>query len=74
MKNFFKICVRCEGKSGYTFLSKDHITPLYQGGSNSIKNLQPICPFCNASKGPENFDHRKLFAEKHVLKLEPKWL
>lgn len=48
-------CCRCKGPGEVV---KDHITPIYQGGSDSIENLQPLCRTCNASKGPENIDHR----------------
>lgn len=48
-------CVRC-GMQGR--VEKDHIVPLYQGGCDCIGNLQPLCPRCNCSKGPESFDFR----------------
>lgn len=48
-------CVRC-GADGQ--LVKDHIKPIYQGGSDGIENLQPLCKPCNSSKGPEATDHR----------------
>lgn len=48
-------CVRC-GTDGK--LVKDHIKPIYQGGSDGIENLQPLCVRCNSSKGPEAIDHR----------------
>lgn len=48
-------CVRC-GSDGQ--LVKDHIKPIYQGGSDGIDNLQPLCKSCNSSKGPEDTDHR----------------
>jgi uncharacterized protein YdaU (DUF1376 family) len=49
-------CVRC-GISDCEIV-KDHIKPIYQGGSDGIENIQPLCRTCNASKGPEDDDHR----------------
>jgi 5-methylcytosine-specific restriction endonuclease McrA len=42
-------CVKCG--AAHTPLDKDHIVPLYCGGDNGIKNIQPLCPSCNAAKG-----------------------
>lgn len=52
----FGQCVRCGATDGN--LVKDHIEPIYQGGSDAIENLQPLCLSCNSSKGPEAVDHR----------------
>lgn len=49
--DFGYYCVRC-GCLPIT-LHKDHITPIYQGGSDGIDNIQPLCPKCNSSKGSE---------------------
>lgn len=49
-------CVRC-GTGEYR-VERDHIVPVYQNGSDSIENIQPVCARCNASKGPEAIDHR----------------
>jgi len=65
---FFGCCVRCGETPQKLF--KDHIIPIYQGGSDSIKNIQPLCPRCSSMKGPENTDHRPMMAEK----LGKKWL
>jgi len=48
-------CVRCGSTEK---IQKDHIVPIYQGGDDSIENLQPLCRTCNSAKGPENIDHR----------------
>ena len=55
LKNEFQCrCVRCG--DGTMRLDKDHIVPVYKGGSDSIDNIQPLCARCNASKGPETTD------------------
>lgn len=45
-------CVQC-GRIGY-HLDKDHIIPVYQGGSDGLDNIQPLCAWCNSSKGPDS--------------------
>jgi 5-methylcytosine-specific restriction endonuclease McrA len=51
---FEHCCVRCLEFSEK--LEKDHIIPIYQGGSDGIENLQPLCKKCNTAKGPENIN------------------
>lgn len=41
-------CVRC-GVEGFN-LVQDHITPIYQEGSDGIDNLQPLCAKCTAAR------------------------
>lgn len=48
-------CVRCGSTES---IEKDHITPICQGGDDSIENLQPLCALCNSSKGGEAIDFR----------------
>jgi hypothetical protein len=49
------VCVGCHEQ---TRCEKDHIVPVYQGGSDGIDNLQPLCRACNAGKGPKSDDLR----------------
>jgi 5-methylcytosine-specific restriction endonuclease McrA len=72
MKLYFGHCVRC-GVCGVE-LVKDHIVPIYQGGSDSIKNLQPLCRKCNSSKGPEDIDFRVLFCDNRNIYMPKDWL
>lgn len=48
-------CPRC-GNECDDF-QKDHVVPIYQGGSDAIDNIQPLCRKCNSSKGPDRTDH-----------------
>lgn len=48
-------CVKCSSEDA---LVKDHIVPIYQGGSDGLDNLQPLCRPCNSSKGAESQDFR----------------
>lgn len=52
---FGRRCLKCGATSS---IVKDHITPIYQGGSDSIDNLQPLCNACNGRKGSDTTDHR----------------
>lgn len=63
LKNEFLMhCVRCGCVPGK--LVKDHITPLYQGGSDGLENLQPLCIRCNSSKGAEAFNWKEFRRER----------
>ncbi len=59
VRDIIGVCVHCGGRE-YP-LGKDHIIPLYQGGSDGIDNLQPSCARCNAGKGADNEDKRRRY-------------
>ncbi len=59
MRSYYACCVRCGALDGTVEIVKDHITPIYQGGSDSIANLQPLCTPCNSAKGSESTDWRQ---------------
>lgn len=58
---FCGLCVRCLAAGRWPAPGgtvKDHIRPLYRGGDDSVRNIQPLCPPCNNSKGPDPVDYR----------------
>ena len=58
-------CVIC-GATGRS-LERDHILPICHGGSDSIRNIQPVCSSCNSRKGLDGKDHRPSGWEGAVL-------
>ncbi len=67
VRRFSFRCVRCGCL--HSKLQKDHIIPIYQGGSDGIDNLQPLCQPCNGAKGPDAFNwaaHREQFGFDEV--------
>lgn len=51
-------CLRCEVKESDVPLTKDHVVPLSEGGTNYASNLQPLCRQCNSWKGAREIDFR----------------
>jgi 5-methylcytosine-specific restriction endonuclease McrA len=52
-------CVRC-GCTPNGRPCKDHIVPLFMGGSDSASNLQPLCRECNTGKTRDTTDWRAI--------------
>ena len=74
MKDIIGHCVMCGKSADETMLVKDHIIPLYQGGSDGIDNLQPLCRSCNSRKGADSNDYRIAFCKSQGIKMPTKWL
>lgn len=51
-------CLKCGKKEGNVKITADHVVPLSKGGSNSIKNIQPLCLSCNCKKHAKTADYR----------------
>lgn len=39
-------------------LTRDHVVPVSQGGTDAITNIQPLCKPCNSQKNNRAFDYR----------------
>ncbi|MBI2332163.1 MAG: HNH endonuclease [Chloroflexi bacterium] len=51
-------CLCCGKKEPEIKLTRDHVIPLTQGGSDSIDNVQPLCARCNSKKNNKHIDYR----------------
>lgn len=49
-KKFNYTCQMCGKKEPEIKLTEDHIKPLSKGGNDYIKNIQPLCRYCNSYK------------------------
>ena len=71
MKDFFWSCVRCWDSHN---IEKDHIVAVYNGWSDSIENIQPLCKRCNTAKWPDETDYRLLHCEANAKQMLSKWV
>ncbi len=59
LKAFYNFkCLRCGVQEPDIKLTRDHVIPLTQGGSDSIDNVQPLCARCNSKKNNKHIDYR----------------
>ena len=59
LKAFYNfMCLRCRKQEPDIKLTRDHVIPLTQGGSDSIDNVQPLCSRCNSKKNNKHIDYR----------------
>jgi 5-methylcytosine-specific restriction endonuclease McrA len=73
MVEFFENrCVHCG--SDEWFIERDHVIPVYQGGDDSIRNLQPSCAWCNASRRWDDTDKRPAFAVRLGKQMPAEWM
>ena len=57
-KHYFFTCLACRRTEPEIELTVDHVKPLSSGGSNFIKNIQPLCRGCNTKKQFGSIDLR----------------
>jgi hypothetical protein len=54
-------CLRCGEQEN---LTEDHIVSLFDGGTDDIENIQPLCKKCNSSKREKSIDYRPEWDKK----------
>lgn len=63
LETFDNRCVTCGGE----YEALDHMVPLARGGVDGLLNYQPLCRFCNCSKGARLSGEHKA-AQRRALK------
>jgi 5-methylcytosine-specific restriction endonuclease McrA len=59
LKAFYDFkCLRCGKREPEIKLTRDHVIPLTQGGTDGIDNIQPLCARCNSKKNHKHIDYR----------------
>lgn len=59
LKAFYNFrCLCCGKQEPEIKLTRDHVIPLTQGGTDSIDNVQPLCARCNSKKNNKHIDYR----------------
>lgn len=50
-------CPRCNIEVGRHKLTRDHIIPVGQNGTDNINNIQALCKVCNSAKGTKTIKY-----------------
>ena len=58
-KNYNGKCYVCDKDIDIFNFHVGHVQSIFNGGSDNLDNLEPICPGCNYSMGKENLEFYK---------------
>jgi 5-methylcytosine-specific restriction endonuclease McrA len=59
LKAFYDFkCLCCGKREPEIKLTRAHVIPLTQGGTDRIDNIQPLCARCNSKKNDKHIDYR----------------
>ena len=55
------VCAHCGNKTGSQGQTVDHVIPQSLGGGNDLRNLMPLCKFCNKTRSTNKIQPEKFY-------------
>ncbi|MCR4330021.1 MAG: HNH endonuclease [Candidatus Roizmanbacteria bacterium] len=68
-KGYNHTCLCCNKREPDICLTEDHIISLYDGGSDYIENIQPLCKSCNSKKNIKSINFKEEYEYANLQRL-----